>query len=130
MLWRDLRVIWEVAKLQTLPWRRMVAQIIAGLKLLISAPASLEGIAFRLRRLWRHSATSADRWYRCQGCGRLWHVDFGGGYGWLADDGDSRRTQGYCRWCSQKRNTVSPLPLRWLRDLARRRRDAEGNVIE
>lgn len=107
---RDSRVIWEVAKLQMEPWRRMVSDFVAGLKLVISSPARLKGHAFWFRQLWRHSPETSDRWYRCHDCGRLWHVMFGGCYG-LPDDGDPRRTQGECRWCSAKRKAADAQSL-------------------
>ncbi len=102
MMWRNLRVIWEVARLQMWPWREMVADIVAGLKLVIGSLARLKGVPFYFRLLWRSSPKGADRWIRCHDCGRLWHTSFGGMYG-LPDDGDPRRTQGWCRYYSEKR---------------------------
>ena len=99
---RDLRVIWEVGKIQAEPYRRMLRDIVRGLWMIVVSVRHIREVPFWFRLLWRSSANDADRWYRCQICGRLWHIHFLGGQFTLPLEGDARRTHGCCRWCREK----------------------------
>lgn len=97
---KDWRIVAELIRfLIGNPVKQMVQRVLVGvLCVLMPWKAVAAGPIWRIRRLWRLSPRGSDRWYRCQRCGRLCHIDATAGrYGAL--EGDPRKVVGECRRC-------------------------------